>query len=71
MSTISKSRDLSLEEINAFGAELDALRKETMATLGKKEADYIYGVRNFVRYTDIYSKRYAEKKRCFCTKKGR
>jgi fatty acid desaturase len=42
-----------LEEINAFGAELDALRKETMATLGKKEADYIYGVRNFVRYTEI------------------
>ena len=53
MSTISKSRDLSLEEINAFGAELDALRKDTMATLGKKEADYIYGVRNFVRYTEI------------------
>ena len=53
MSTTSKSRDLSLEEINAFGAELDALRKETMASLGKKEADYIYGVRNFVRYTEI------------------
>ncbi len=53
MSTISKSRDLSLEEINAFGAELDALRKDTMATLGKKEADYIYGVRNFVRYTEV------------------
>ena len=49
----SKSRALSAEEINAFGAELDALRKETMASLGKKEADYIYGVRNFVRYTDI------------------
>ena len=53
MSTTSKSRDLSLEEINAFGAELDALRKDTMATLGKKEADYIYGVRNFVRYTEV------------------
>lgn len=53
MTTTSKSRDLSLEEINAFGAELDALRKETMASLGKKEADYIYGVRNFVRYTEI------------------
>ena len=49
----SKSRALSAEEINAFGAELDALRKETMASLGKKEADYIYGVRNFVRYTEI------------------
>ena len=53
MSTTSKSRDLSLEEINAFGDELDALRKETIASLGKKEADYIYGVRNFVRYTEI------------------
>ena len=26
----SKSRALSAEEINAFGAELDALRKETL-----------------------------------------
>ncbi|PTQ88878.1 fatty acid desaturase family protein [Agitococcus lubricus] len=56
MGTISKSRELTAEEINAFGAELDALRKEVMASLGKKEADYIYGVRNFVRYSEIASR---------------
>lgn len=49
----SKSRELSAEEIAAFGKELDLLRKETIASLGKKEADYIYGVRNFVRYSEI------------------
>ena len=50
---ISKSRALSAEEIKSFGEELDTLRKETMATIGKKEADYIYRVRNLVRYTEI------------------
>lgn len=53
MGTISKSRALSAEEIKSFGEELDTLRKETMATIGKKEADYIYRVRNLVRYTEI------------------
>ena len=53
MNAQSKSRELNPDELASFGSELDALRKETMASLGKKEADYIYGVRNFVRYTEI------------------
>ncbi len=56
MGTISKSRELSYEEIQAFGAELDALRKETIAKLGKEDADYIYKIRNFVRYSEIGSR---------------
>ena len=32
----SKSRELSVEEVNAFGEELDALRKETIASLGRR-----------------------------------
>lgn len=53
MFTSSKSRELSTEEIKAFGDELDALRKETMASLGKKDAEYIYKIRNFVRYSEV------------------
>ena len=56
MGTISKSRELSYDEIQAFGAELDALRKETIAKLGKEDADYIYKIRNFVRYSEIGSR---------------
>jgi len=53
-STISrKSREMSVSELEAFGTELDELRKSTMASLGKKDADYIYGVRDFVRYSEI------------------
>ena len=53
MNVYKKSRRLSSEEIEEFGAELDALRRETMGSLGKRESDYIYKVRNFVRYTEI------------------
>ncbi|OUS31121.1 acyl-CoA desaturase [Gammaproteobacteria bacterium 45_16_T64] len=53
MDVKSKSRQLNEEEITAFGLELDEIRKEVMESLGKKEADYIYRVRNFVRYTEI------------------
>jgi fatty acid desaturase len=56
MGTISKSRELSYDEIQAFGAELDTLRKETIAKLGKEDADYIYKIRNFVRYSEIGSR---------------
>lgn len=53
MGSISKSRPLSAEEIKAFGEELDALRRDTLATLGKRDSDYIYRVRDLVRYTEI------------------
>lgn len=53
MGTISKSRALSAEEIQSFGEELDSLRRETLATVGKRESDYIYLVRDIVRYSEI------------------
>ncbi|PCK07162.1 MAG: acyl-CoA desaturase [Alteromonadaceae bacterium] len=56
MNNYGKSRKLSAQEIIDFGDELDTLRRETMATLGKKESDYIYKVRNFVRYSEIFAR---------------
>lgn len=53
MGSISKSRALSADEIKSFGEELDSLRKATLATVGKRESDYIYQVRDIVRYTEI------------------
>lgn len=53
MGAINKSRTLSAEEIKSFGDELDTLRKETLATVGQRETDYIYRVRDIVRYTEI------------------
>lgn len=47
------SRALSPDEVDAFGAELDALRTEVMASLGEREASYIRSVQAIVRYTEI------------------
>jgi len=47
------SRALSPDEVEAFGAELDALRAEVMASLGEREASYIRNVQAIVRYTEI------------------
>ena len=44
-----EDRELSREEINAFGAELDALRERTLADLGEADARYIRRVRAVVR----------------------
>lgn len=52
----SKSRALSFDEIQEFGRKIDAIRTETMAKIGKEDSDYIYKVRNFVRYTEIASR---------------
>jgi linoleoyl-CoA desaturase len=48
-----RSRPLSADEVAAFGAEIDALRRDTMASLGAREADYVHGVQAFVRYGEI------------------
>jgi len=48
-----KSRRLTAAEVETFGAELDALQREIMASLGAREADYIRRVRDAVRYTEI------------------
>jgi len=48
-----RSRALSAAEVEAFGAELDALRTEVIASLGEREASYIRSVQAIVRYTEI------------------
>lgn len=53
MTTLTQSRRLSPEEVEAFGAELDALRNEIMAQVGAREAAYIRRTQALVRYTEI------------------
>ena len=52
----SKSQFLSPEQIEEFGAKVDAIRREVMDDLGEKDANYIYKIRNFVRYSEIASR---------------
>lgn len=52
----SKSRYLSDEEIQSFGVKVEAIRRETMQSLGEQDAAYIYKIRNFVRYSEITSR---------------
>ncbi len=52
----SKSQFLSPEQIEEFGAKVDAIRREVMDDLGEKDAEYIYKIRNFVRYSEIASR---------------
>lgn len=49
--TKSRSRALTAAELDRFGAELDAVRARTVATLGKRDADYIRAIVKAVRYT--------------------
>lgn len=51
--TSQKNRVLSPAEIDAFGAELDALRQSVMDSVGEREATYIRNVQKFVRYSEI------------------
>lgn len=46
-------RKLSPAEIEAFGAELDALRARTVAKLGEEDAKYIRNIVRTVRYTEV------------------
>lgn len=48
-----KSRALSVEELENFGAELDALREATIETLGQSDANYIRRVRAGVRWLGL------------------
>ena len=52
----SKSRVLTAAEVEEFGRKIDAIRAETMAKIGKEDSDYIYKVRDFIRYTEIASR---------------
>ena len=46
-------RKLTPAEIDAFGAELDALRARTVAKLGEEDAKYIRNIVRTVRYTEV------------------
>jgi len=46
-------RKLTPAEIDAFGAELDALRARTVAKLGAEDATYIRNIVRTVRYTEV------------------
>jgi linoleoyl-CoA desaturase len=48
-----RSRALSSAEVDAFGAEMDELRREVMASLGEPDARYIRNVQAIVRYSEI------------------
>lgn len=43
---------LTADELTRFGAEIDALRERTVATLGERDARYIRRVAKAVRYTE-------------------
>ncbi|MDX9843669.1 MAG: acyl-CoA desaturase [Aquabacterium sp.] len=47
------SRVLSGDELERFGAEIDALRARTVADLGERDARYIRNVHKAVRYSEI------------------
>jgi NADPH-dependent stearoyl-CoA 9-desaturase len=44
------NRPLTAEQLERFGDELDALRAQTVATLGQRDADYIRAIAAAVRY---------------------
>jgi len=53
MSTATLSRPLSSTELEAFGAELDALRTRTQAQVGEVDARYIRRMVKAVRYFEV------------------
>jgi linoleoyl-CoA desaturase len=53
MNTPITNRKLTRKEVASFGAELDAVRSEIMASLGEEEANYIRKVQALVRYSEI------------------
>ena len=48
-----QSRQLTPAEVQAFGAELDALRARIVADLGEPDARYIRKIRSTVRYSEL------------------
>lgn len=47
------SRNLSTEEMEAFGQEVETIRTDVMAKVGKEDADHIKKVYKTYRYTEI------------------
>ena len=52
----SKSKHLAPEQVAEFGRRVDEIRKTIMADIGEKDAQYIYKIRDFVRYSEISSR---------------
>ncbi|HSW13672.1 MAG TPA: acyl-CoA desaturase [Solimonas sp.] len=52
MTTAALNRPLSADELQHFGAELDALRARHVADIGEKDARYIRRIVKAVRYTE-------------------
>ncbi|MBX3713332.1 MAG: acyl-CoA desaturase [Lysobacter sp.] len=48
-----RNRPLGADELERFGAELDALRERVVATIGQADADYIRRIHASVRWTGI------------------
>ena len=53
MSNRSLNRALSAAELDAFAAELDAIRTEVAASLGQRDADYIRRIAAWVQVTGL------------------
>ncbi len=53
MSTSSRHRHLTSDELQRFGAEIEALRARTVADLGERDARYIRNIFKAVRYTEL------------------
>nr|WP_171254816.1 acyl-CoA desaturase [Acinetobacter sp. TGL-Y2] len=52
----SKSKHLNPEQVAEFGRRVEEIRQTIMADIGEKDAQYIYKIRNFVRYSEISSR---------------
>lgn len=52
----SKPHYLSSDQTEELGARIEAVRREIMDSLNEKDAQYIYKIRNFVRYSEIASR---------------
>lgn len=50
---LSASQPLRQEEIEAFGAEIDAVRQRVLESLGEDDARYVRRIRSAVRFTDL------------------
>ena len=52
----SQSNYLSTEQVEELGIKIEAIRREIMDSLNEKDAQYIYKIRDFVRYSEIASR---------------
>ena len=50
------SPHLSAEQTAEFGRRVEDIRRDVMQSLGEQDAQYIYKIRNFVRYSEIASR---------------